>query len=111
MKMRNLSRDSSSRKRIGLLRSESGSSRMPERGVALVTVLLLLTMMGALGVGLVLSLGADMMINGYYRNYRGAFYAADSGLNIARAQLASQTVAAVPTTAQAFFPAPPIANP
>ncbi len=27
---------------------------------------------------------SDMLINGYYRNFRGAFYAADSGLNVVR---------------------------
>ena len=25
---------------------------------------------------------SDTMINGYYRNYRGSFYAADSGVNV-----------------------------
>jgi Tfp pilus assembly protein PilX len=91
-----------------------GSMRLPRRdgqqGIALVLSILLLSLISALGMGLVLSLGSDMMINGYYRNYRGAFYAADSGLNIARAQLGSQAIGQVPTTAQAFFPAPPIAN-
>src|SRR5579884_3446399 len=32
--------------------------------------------------------------NGYYRGYRGSFYAADSGLNIARQQMVNQLLAA-----------------
>jgi Tfp pilus assembly protein PilX len=73
--------------------------RASDRGIALVITLLLLSLMTALGLAMVLSINADMLINGYYRNYRGAFYAADAGVNVARAQLVNQIVAAVPAVA------------
>src|SRR5262249_25053518 len=78
-----------------------------DAGMALLTTLLLLTMISVLGLIMYLSVNSDMLINGYYRNFRSAFYAADSGLNIARADLVNQVVCAVP----ANFAAPPIANP
>lgn len=61
-----------------------------QRGVALITSLILLLLMTAMGTAMYLSVNSDMMINGYYRNFRGAFYGADSGLNIARQDLAVQ---------------------
>jgi Tfp pilus assembly protein PilX len=69
-----------------------------ERGVALVTTLLLLLLMTGMTVAMMLSVNSDMLINGYYRNFRGSFYAADSGLNIARQSILNQLQAAVPTT-------------
>ena len=54
-----------------------------------------------------LSVNSDLQINGCYRNFRSSFYSADSGLNIARAQLVNQVTAAIPTT----FTVPPIGNP
>jgi Tfp pilus assembly protein PilX len=85
------------------LRKRSGN----ERGVALVVMLLILSMTTALGLAMYVSTNSDLLINGFYRNFHGSFYAADSGLNLARAQLLNQVVAAVPTT----FAVPPIANP
>jgi Tfp pilus assembly protein PilX len=52
------------------------------RGVALVTTLILLALLGALSVAISLLVSSDSMINGYYRNYRGSFYAADSGATV-----------------------------
>lgn len=69
-----------------------------ERGVAMVTVLLMLLLFTAVSLTMVLTTSSDMLMNGYYRNFRGAFYAADSGLNIARQSLATQISAAVPST-------------
>jgi Tfp pilus assembly protein PilX len=69
-----------------------------DRGIALVLTLLLLGLISILGLAMVLSTSSDMLINGYYRNYRGAFYAADSGLAVARQQLVNQIVALVPST-------------
>lgn len=54
------------------------------RGVALIITLLLLFLLSVIGLAAVVSSSSDMAINGYYRNYRGSFYAADSGLNMAR---------------------------
>ncbi len=69
-----------------------------ERGVALVTTLLLLLLMTGMTVAMVLSVNSDMLINGYYRNFRGSFYAADSGLNVARQAIMNQLKAAVPAS-------------
>jgi Tfp pilus assembly protein PilX len=68
------------------------------QGVALLFALLLLVIMSALGIIMVLTVSPDMAINGYYGNYRGSFYAADSGMNIARQQLLNLVVAQVNMT-------------
>jgi len=83
---------------------KAGGRRQNERGIALVFTLLLLSLMMAVGLAMVLTINSDMLINGYYRNYRGAFYAADSGMNIAREQMVNQIVIAVPPT----FTRPPL---
>jgi Tfp pilus assembly protein PilX len=70
-----------------------------QRGVALVTVLLLLLLLTAISLTMVLSVSSDMLINGYYRNYRGSFYAADSGVNVARQDMINRILAAAPTGA------------
>jgi hypothetical protein len=44
----------------------------------------LLFLLSVIGLAAVMSSSSDLMINGYYKNYRGSFYAADSGLNMAR---------------------------
>lgn len=77
---------------------------VPDSGVALVVTLLLLGLMVGLGLAMVLTVGSDIMINGFYRNFRGSFYAADSGLNIARQELVNEVKAAVPATFSAGIP-------
>ncbi|HEV2988219.1 MAG TPA: PilX N-terminal domain-containing pilus assembly protein, partial [Candidatus Angelobacter sp.] len=72
--------------------------RKHESGIALLTTLLLLLLLTALSLAMVMSASSDMMINGYYRNFRGAFYAADSGLAIARQDMMNQISAAIPAT-------------
>jgi Tfp pilus assembly protein PilX len=62
----------------------------PESGIALITVLFLLIIMSILGIAMVATVNSDMLINGYYGNSRAAYYAADSGLNIARQYLTDQ---------------------
>lgn len=69
-----------------------------QRGMALVFTLLLLFLMTALSLGMVIAMSSQTFIAGYYRNYRGAFYAADSGLNIARLSMLNQVLADVPAT-------------
>jgi len=69
---------------------------MSSRGVALVVTLLLLFLMSVLGLAAVLSSNSDLLINGYYGNYRGSFYAADSGLNIARQNMQAYLLSLVP---------------
>jgi len=70
--------------------------RKKQEGVALITTLLLLMLMTGLSLAMVLSVRSDMLINGYYRNFRGSFYAADSGLNVARQAMRDQVIAAIP---------------
>jgi hypothetical protein len=69
-----------------------------EHGIALITTMLLLLLLTALTVSMVFSVRSDMLVNRYYRNYRGAFYAADSGLNIGRQAIANSLVANIPPT-------------
>ena len=78
------------------LNSRRRQPRSTERGVALITTLLLLMLLTGLSLAMVLSVRSDMLINGYYRNFRGSFYAADSGLNAARAAMVNGVVAAIP---------------
>ena len=72
--------------------------RRNERGIALATTLLLVTLLSAMSLAMVLSVSSDMLINGYYGNERGSFYAADSGATIARQAIVSGILAAVPGT-------------
>ncbi len=87
--------------------SQRRQGRKSQRGVALVITLLLLALVTVLSLGMVIALSSQTLIGGYYRNFRGSFYAADSGLNIARQQLKGLLVAGLPTA----WAAPPIANP
>ena len=69
-----------------------------ESGMALITVLFLTILMTILGLTMVVSVNSDMMINGYYGNERASYYAADSGINIARQYLVNQLYASVVQT-------------
>ena len=80
------------------LKSRSGRPGNNERGVALITTLLLLMLLTGLSMAMVFSVRSDMLINGYYRNFRGSFYAADSGLNAARTAMTDGVIAAIPAT-------------
>ena len=84
----------------------SGLRKASERGVALIITLLMLAMVMALSVGMVIAMSSETLIGGYYRNFRGSFYAADSGLNIAVHQIENQLVAGVPST----FVSPPLTS-
>lgn len=86
---------------INLSRNKRRFLRKQESGVALLTTLLLLLLLTGLSLAMVISVRSDLLVNGYYRNFRGAFYAADSGLNIVRQQLVNQLSAAVPATVAA----------
>ncbi len=69
-----------------------------QRGIALVFTLLLLTMMIALSLAMAIAIGSQTLIAGYYKNYRGAFYAADSGVNVIRQSMLNQITADIPAT-------------
>lgn len=77
-------------------RSKSKNER--NRGVALITALLLLSLFTVMTLAMVIATTSDTLIDGYYRNARGSFYAADSGLNVARQYLVNQVYASLPST-------------
>src|SRR5215831_2629668 len=80
-------------------RNKSRMGRFPEQGAALIMTLLLLTLLGAASIAAVVLVSSDTLINGYYRNYRGSFYAADSGTNVVVEALKNSiTAAALPTS-------------
>jgi Tfp pilus assembly protein PilX len=68
------------------------------RGVALITVLLLLSLLTVLTLSMVIATTSDTLIDGYYRNFRGSFYSADSGINITRDYMLQQIMSAIPPT-------------
>jgi Tfp pilus assembly protein PilX len=70
----------------------TGSTKIYEgnRGVALVTSLLILSLFTVMTLSMVIATTSDTLIDGYYRNARGSFYASDSGINAARQALLNQ---------------------
>lgn len=83
---------------------KQGRGQKDERGVALLASLLLLLLMTGLSVAMVMSVRSDLLVNGYYRNFRGSFYAADSGLNIARQAIVNQIAADLATLGPGYNP-------
>ncbi|HKF21168.1 MAG TPA: hypothetical protein VKE93_06340 [Candidatus Angelobacter sp.] len=80
------------RHNVRFLKSGRRRSASQQRGVALITTLLLLMLMSGLALAMAWSTRSDLLINGYYRSFRGSFYAADSGLNIGRQELQNQVM-------------------
>ena len=78
------------------------------KGVALVITLLLLVLLTGLTLAMVLATSSDTLINGYYGNFRAGFYAADSGLNIARQDMVNRVMASVPATFNVATPPIPV---
>lgn len=74
------------------------SRKHSARGVALITTLLILSLFTVMTLAMVIAMSSDTLINGYYRNFRAAFYSSDSGLNIARQSMLAQLTAAPPAT-------------
>src|SRR5215472_19083436 len=83
------------RHKVRFLKSGRRNSRSQQRRVALITTLLLLMLLSGLALAMAWSARSDMLINGYYRSFRGSFYAADSGINIARQVMANQILSEV----------------
>jgi Tfp pilus assembly protein PilX len=75
--------------------------RSGEDGVALITVLLLLLLLTGLTLVMSISVSSDMMMNGYYGDFRGAFYAADSGVAVVRKELGNELVASMSASSSA----------
>ncbi len=89
--------------------------KQQSKGAALIITLLLLVLLSAASLAMVLLVSSDSMINGYYQNYRGSFYAADSGLNIVVEGLkqsiaTSANLATNPPLSTATIPAPVLAS-
>src|ERR1035441_5584341 len=72
------------------------------RGVALVTALLLLSLFTVMTLSMVIATTSDTLIDGYYRNARGSFYAADSGINVVRQYMVNQLNSDVPSPFTTF---------
>src|SRR5438477_6878042 len=88
--------------------AKPAQKRQAESGVALLTTLLLLLLLTGLSLAMVISVRTDLLVNGYYRIFRGSFYAADSGLNIVHADIDASIFAAVPANeAINTLPIPP----
>jgi Tfp pilus assembly protein PilX len=68
------------------------------RGIALVTALLLLSLLTIMTLSMVIATTSDTLIDGYYRNFRGSFYAADSGITVGREYMLQRILANIPTT-------------
>jgi hypothetical protein len=62
-------------------------SRQGNRGIALIMTLLLLSLFTVMTLSMVIATTSDTLIDGYYRNARGSFYGADSGVNAVRQAL------------------------
>ncbi len=75
-----------------------------ERGIALVTALLLLAVLTGMSIAMYLSANSDMLTNKYYSNYRGSFYAADSGLTIVRQDMANKLLTKIDPGTNATTP-------
>ena len=71
-------------------------------GMALITTLLLLSVMMAMTLAMVIAVTSDTLITKYYRNARTSFYAADSGVNIGRQAMLSSLSGAALTAGQTF---------
>jgi hypothetical protein len=106
MRMTNMTRNSSSQEDARVRCKDS-------RGVALITTLLLLTVMIAMTLGMVIAVTSDTLISRYYQTYRSSFYASDSGVNIVRQYMLNQLVAnATLNVGTVFNPngPPPLSN-
>lgn len=84
-------------------------NRQASRGVALITALLLLSLFTVMTLAMVIATSSDLLIDGYYRNLRGSFYAADSGLNAARQFMVNQLANDVTANYAQSATTPPIA--
>lgn len=84
------------------------SLKKRNRGIALVTTLLMLSLFTVMTLSMVIATTSDTLIDGYYRNARASFYAADSGINVVRQYMINQLNADVPSPFTTF--STPITN-
>lgn len=72
------------------LRNRDRQHSPEQSGIALITMLLLLMLLTALSLSMVLAFSSDMLLNGYNRNSRASFYAADAGNTVIRQDIMNQ---------------------
>src|SRR5450755_3987458 len=85
MRTKNMARSSGNPQNTGVRGEDS-------RGIALITTLLLLTVMIAMTLGMTIAVTSDTLITRYYQTYRSSFYAGDSGVNVVRQYMLNQLV-------------------
>jgi len=71
-----------------VMKPESGGDQNPERGMALISALMAMTMVLALGMAIVFSATSDTVTSKIARQTEQAFFVADAGVGIARRALA-----------------------
>jgi Tfp pilus assembly protein PilX len=74
------------------------NQRRKQRGIALITALLLLLIVTGMSVAMVMAFNSDMIVNGYYGNFRATFYSADAGMTVARQLMIQDLQNAVSST-------------
>src|ERR1044072_6493288 len=88
------------------MKTYSTSTHPKERGVALITALLAMTMILALGMALVFSVSTDVTTTKVHRAGEGAFYIADAGIGIARralTQAVAENITAIQNGTASFY--------
>src|ERR1700691_2418882 len=84
------------------------SANTAEQGSALLISLLLLMLLSALSLGMFVTMSSDSLINGFYRNQQSSYYAADSGITVARQYMYNQIQALETPPASFVAGTPPL---
>jgi Tfp pilus assembly protein PilX len=84
------------------------SGAASEQGSALLISLLLLMLLSALSLGMFVTMSSDALINGFYRNQQSSYYAADSGITVARQYMYNQIQALETAPASFVAGTPPL---
>ena len=80
------------------------SRRRPQRGAALITALLCMTLLYALALALLLSTTTDTLITASYRASEEAFFAADAGISMGRRAIAKAVAEQITLIAEGKAP-------
>jgi len=78
--------------------------RRPQRGAALITALLCMTLLYALALALLLSTTTDTLITASYRASEEAFFAADAGIAMGRRSVAKAVAEQITLIAEGKAP-------
>ena len=82
-----------------ILKNQAKQHKPGQRGIALITMLLLLSLLTALGLSMVMVFSSDMFMNAYNRTFRASNYAADAGITIVRQDVIHRLYAMLPSPA------------